>query len=104
MTASTPTLAADEKLPTEERPEPGALADAAAYRALIERLSRQSVAKHYDAYLDIPWDDPAHALGEADPRWELTHDDPLGATAWYRALPQAERARTCGITYRASAP
>jgi len=93
MSVSTPGFAAPDTLPHEERPEPGALTDAAAYRALIERLSRQSVAKHYDAYLDIPWDDPAHALTEADPRWELTADDPLGATAWYRAQPQPERAR-----------
>jgi P-aminobenzoate N-oxygenase AurF len=86
MSASTSSLAAHE-------PEDAAVADASAYRALIERLARQSVAKHYDAYLDIPWDDPAYAIDPADPRWELTDDDPLGATAWYRALPPPERAR-----------
>ena len=85
MSASATTIAAPE--PEE------AVADAAAYRALIERLSRQSVAKHYDAYQDVPWDDPAYAIDPADPRWERTTDDPLGATAWYRALPQPERAR-----------
>jgi hypothetical protein len=89
MTASlTPNFADD--LPAEER---AAARDDAAYRALIERLSRQSVAKHYDAYTDIPWDDPAYALVEGDARWELTPDDPLGATAWYRGLPQPVRAR-----------
>lgn len=65
----------------------------AAYRKLVEHLSRQSVAKHYDAYLDIPWDDPACAIDPADPRFELRPEDPLGATAWYRALPQPVRAR-----------
>ncbi len=66
-----------------------ALADDAAYRSLIERLSRQSVAKHYDAYADIPWDDPACAIDPADPRWELPASDPLGAT---RLVPVAAAA------------
>ncbi|RIK97214.1 MAG: diiron oxygenase [Proteobacteria bacterium] len=91
MTTSAPPLAAE--LPHEERPDAAVLADDAAYRALVERLSRQSVAKHYDAYQDVPWDDPAYAIDPADPRWELSALDPLGATAWYRALPQPLRAR-----------
>lgn len=90
MSTSPSSIAVVAELPNEERPEQR---DDASYRSLIERLSRQSVAKHYDAYQDIPWDDPAYALVEADPRWELAADDPLGATAWYRALPQPERAR-----------
>jgi hypothetical protein len=64
-----------------------------AFRSLLERLSRQSVAKHYDAYTDVPWDDPGFAIDPADPRFELDGEDPLGATAWYRALPQPVRAR-----------
>jgi hypothetical protein len=87
-----PVLPTPASLPQEE-PLDAPLGEDAAYRALLERLSRQSVAKHYDAYLDVPWDDPAHALDPADPRWELPASDPLGATAWYRALPQPERAR-----------
>jgi hypothetical protein len=70
--------------------------DAAAddtYRALIERLSRQSVDKHFDAYADIAWDDPAMRIDPADRRWELFDDDPVGRTAWYRGLPQDQRAR-----------
>jgi hypothetical protein len=88
MTSPTPTSALE--LPDEEAP---AAAAADAYRALLERLSHQSVAKHYDAYADVPWDDPAFAVDPADPRFELTALDPLGATAWYRALPQTARAR-----------
>jgi hypothetical protein len=91
MSLSAPSFA-PAPLPSEETLEP-ALAGTSAYRALVERLSRQSVAKHYDAYLDIPWDDPDYAVDPADPRWELSTNDPLGATAWYRALPQPERAR-----------
>jgi hypothetical protein len=33
------------------------------------------------------------ALDAADPRWELTELDPLGATRWYRAQPGEARAR-----------
>lgn len=64
-----------------------------AYRRLLARLSHQSVVKHFDAYADVPWDDPAYAIDPADPRWELGDADPLGATAWYRAQPQPVRAR-----------
>ena len=53
----------------------------------MQRLSRQSVEKHFDAYADIPWDDPAYAIDPDDPRFELGPDDPLGGTAWYRGQP-----------------
>ena len=72
------------------------VADAAAadtYRGLIERLSRQSVDKHFDAYADIAWDAPEMQIDPHDPRWELWSDDPVGRTEWYRGLPQEERAR-----------
>jgi hypothetical protein len=60
---------------------------------LVARLSRQSVVKHFDAYADVDWDRPEHAIDQTDPRWERQSDQPLGATAWYRALPQPTRAR-----------
>ena len=44
------------------------------YRTLIERLSRQSVDKHFDAYADVAWDDPEMRIDPADPRWELPPD------------------------------
>jgi hypothetical protein len=78
------------ELPQEERQE---AAGEEAYRQLLARLSHQSVVKHYDAYADIPWDDPAYAVDPEDPRFELWEDDPLGATAWYRSRPQPLRAR-----------
>jgi hypothetical protein len=64
-----------------------------AWLSLLDRLSRQSVSRHFDAYADIDWDSPQMALDPEDPRWELPADDPLGATAWYRELPAATRAR-----------
>jgi hypothetical protein len=59
---------------------------------LVGRLNRQSVDKHFDAYADVPWDDPAYRIDQTDPRWELTDRDPLGRTDWYKSLPQATRA------------
>jgi hypothetical protein len=67
--------------------------DTDSYRALLARLSHQSVVKHFDAYADVPWDEPGYEIEPSDPRWELPDTDGLGATAWYRALPQETRAR-----------
>ena len=79
-------------LPEELRSDAAVRRDAE-YRALLARLSQQSVVKHFDAYADVAWDDPEFALDVADPRFELGEHDPLGATAWYRSLPPALRAR-----------
>src|SRR5437764_5494676 len=64
-----------------------------AYQSLIARLSHQSVVKHFDAYADVPWDDPEYRIDPEDPRWELSDEDPLGATEWYKTQPQGVRAR-----------
>jgi hypothetical protein len=77
-------LACEEHLPDREL-DP--------YAALLARLSHQSVVKHFDAYADVDWDAPELAIDGGDPRWELSSDDSLGGTAWYRALPQPARAR-----------
>src|SRR4030095_7324419 len=63
------------------------------FPALVARLSRQSVVKHFDAYADIAWDSEEFRIDPTDPRWELTEDDVLGATAWYRSQPQPRRAQ-----------
>ena len=63
------------------------------YPALLSKLSESSVEKHFDAYADVAWDHPAHQIDPTDPRWEKSADDVLGATEWYRAQPQAVRAR-----------
>lgn len=64
-----------------------------AYQGLIRRLSRQSVDKHFDAYVDVDWDAPDMQIDPADPRWELMADDGLGKTEWYKNLPPDERAK-----------
>lgn len=63
------------------------------WAGLLDRLSRQSVDKHFEAYVDVPWDDPAFEIDPLDSRWELRSVDPLGHTAWYQSLPQPTRAR-----------
>jgi hypothetical protein len=60
---------------------------------LVARLSRLSVTKHYDAYADVPWDDPAYQIDLDDPRWEAGDDQPLGATDWYKSQPLHVRSR-----------
>jgi hypothetical protein len=64
-----------------------------AHTRVTSRLSLQSVKKRFDAYRDIDWDTPEHAIVWDDPRWEKDTDDPLGRTDWYRQLPQPLRAR-----------
>ena len=80
----------DTDLPDEERL---AADDERAWHDLLARISRQSVTKHFQAYVDVPWDDPTFAIDASDPRFALPETDPLGATAWYRAQPEAVRAR-----------
>jgi len=63
------------------------------YPALLSRLSRQSVIKHFDAYADIAWDSDEFRIDLDDRRWELSESDPLGGTAWYQAQPDGVRAR-----------
>jgi hypothetical protein len=58
---------------------------AEAFDAIVARLSRQSVAKHFDAYTDVDWDNPDFAVDAADPRWQLWESDGLGNTDWYKA-------------------
>ncbi len=70
------------------------------FEALVKRLSRQSVDKHFDPFVDIVWDDPEMAVDPDDPRWETVVPSPLKATAWYQALPAATRSRM-GLTMAA---
>ena len=74
-------------------PDEQSVAEADDWQSIVERLNRLSVAKHFEAYVDVDWDAPELALDPEDPRWELRDDDPLGGTEWYRSLPQATRAR-----------
>ena len=63
------------------------------FTAMVERLSRQSVDKHFDAYADVSWDEPAMALEAADPRFAAWSFDPIGQTDWYRSQPAEVQSR-----------
>ncbi|MBG0830740.1 diiron oxygenase [Planomonospora sp. ID67723] len=69
------------------------VAEKRAYEAVIERLSKASVDKHWEPYVDIPWDDPDFLVRQDDPRWELPGVDKLGGHPWYRAQPPEVRAK-----------
>jgi P-aminobenzoate N-oxygenase AurF len=92
-TPTTPRLDAAYQVPEEERRGADTRRRQESYSQLVARLSHQSVVKHFDAYADVPWDDPEYRIDPEDPRWELPEDDVLGATSWYRSQPQAVRAR-----------
>jgi hypothetical protein len=84
-------VATDTVIADEERAD-ATTPDSDAWKNLVGRLNRQSVDKHFDAYADVAWDEPEMAIDPHDPRWELTDNEPLGRTAWYKALPQETRA------------
>ena len=92
MTTTTP-LPARAQLDEEARLDGAHATDEAHFRALVRRLSKQSVTKHYDAYADIPWDAPGFAIDPADPRFIIEPTNPLGATDWYRSQPPEVQAR-----------
>ena len=60
---------------------------------MVARLSRQSVDKHFDAFVDVDWDAPEMAINPEDPRFSLWSFDPLAATDWYRSQPPEVRSR-----------
>jgi hypothetical protein len=50
----------------------------------VEALSRATVRRSFDPFIDIDWDAPENALDKTDPRWQLQADtSPLAATDWY---------------------
>jgi hypothetical protein len=61
--------------------------DRKSYLGVIDRLNKASVDKHWEAYADIPWDDPEFKVDKTDPRWVLPPFDRLGETAWYQSQP-----------------
>ncbi|WP_203338486.1 AurF N-oxygenase family protein [Nocardioides limicola] len=71
------------------------------YEETLQTLSEASVHQHFDAFLDVPWDDPEYAVDVNDPRWVLPKVDTLGATEWYQSLPR-ERQIAIGIYRQAN--
>jgi P-aminobenzoate N-oxygenase AurF len=63
------------------------VSDRKSYLGVIDRLNKASVDKHWEAYADIPWEDPGFCVDKNDPRWILPSVDRLGATKWYQSQP-----------------
>lgn len=57
------------------------------YDEKLQTLSEGSVRVSFNAFTDIPWDDPSFAVIPNDPRWVLPTADPMGRHPWYLALP-----------------
>lgn len=66
-------------------------APALTYDETLQTLSEGSVRRSFDAFLDIPWDDPAYAIDREDPRWSLPAVDALGAHPWYQEQSEERR-------------
>ncbi|GAA3507938.1 diiron oxygenase [Actinomadura keratinilytica] len=83
------------KAPTELAEEVRAqVKDRKSYLGVIDRLNKASVEKHWEAYADIPWDDPDYAVDPNDPRWIIDPEvDALGGTEWYKSQPENVRAQ-----------
>ncbi|MGJ9412127.1 diiron oxygenase [Aeromicrobium sp. CF4.19] len=75
----------------DEAPELPVDLDEREYQDALIGLSQASVDRHFDAFIDIPWDHPDFSVDPTDERWVLPQGDPLGAHRWYRALPLERR-------------
>lgn len=69
------------------------IASRTAYEERLRTLSEASTDQHFDAFLDIAWDDPEYAIDPNDERWILPKVDVLGRHPWYQALPREEQIR-----------
>src|SRR5438477_9730969 len=65
--------------------------DEQAYLRLVERLSKASVEKRWEPYIDIEWDDHEMKIDLSDTRWEVPAIDSLGGHPWYKAQSQEVR-------------
>jgi len=80
----------------DEEPEAGDAGSKTAeqkYVAHVERLSRQSVEKNFDPYVDIAWDSPEFEIRVDDPRWAATAAEVFGETPWFHTLSPDVQAR-----------
>lgn len=55
------------------------------YVDTLKGLSQASVDRHFDAFIDIPWDHEDFSADPNDPRWILPEIDPIGGSEWYKA-------------------
>jgi len=58
-----------------------------AYEDTLRTYSEASVKVCFNAFADVPWQEPAYSVDHDDPRWILPDADVVGASEWYRSLP-----------------
>ena len=59
------------------------------YEQVVGDLSKASVHRGFDPYIDIDWDAPEMEIVLGDPRWILDYEvDPIGRHPWYQSLPE----------------
>lgn len=57
------------------------------YFDTLRTLSQASTTgPHFEAFIDVPWDQPGFGLDKDDERWQLPSIDPLSHTDWYQGL------------------
>ncbi len=54
------------------------------YDLIVNRLSKQSVDKHFEAYIDVPWDEEGMEIDVNDERLECWKIDPVRYSKWYQ--------------------
>lgn len=69
------------------------------YHETLRTLSQASVDQHFDAFKDIPWDDPDFTFIADDERLILTDADEIGRHPWYKALPRDRQIEIGGYRY-----
>jgi len=84
--ASKPALAEEENV---ARPA----LDDAAFSTLVGRLNRLSVDKHFDCYVDVPWDESGYEIDADDPRWIPSVEEAFGGAPWFDELPDTAKSR-----------
>jgi len=67
---------------------PAELDRSSEYADKLQHFSAASVDKCFNAFKDVPWDDPAYAIDPLDERWILPDVDLLARSDWYQSLPR----------------
>jgi hypothetical protein len=63
----------------------------AEYHDMLLRLSEGSVHQHFEAFVDIAWDDAEYAVTPDDRRWILPESDIFGKSEWYNGLSEDQQ-------------
>ncbi len=69
------------------------------YSKMLARLNKLSVDKHFDAYLDVSWEDPEFQIEPGDPRLIESSVDPFTQSEWFENLSTEAKAQYCLYRY-----